>query len=112
LAAEPPETGHGDSAVPREGRPSKRRAQAARGAFLLVPFLWACKEKEPGCRAERLPGVGGGGTPLLLECLINDDPIVFPRERGVDGDREGALDDFFQPVLAFPHKIAYARGAT
>ena len=21
----------------------------------MVPFLWACKEKEPGCRAERLP---------------------------------------------------------
>ena len=56
------------------GLRQKNRRKPTRGAFLLVPFLWACKEKEPGCRVERRPGVGGGGAPLQgnKECLLSN----------------------------------------
>ena len=57
--------------------PAKKSAEADRGAFLLVPFLWACKEKEPGCRAERLPRGGRGREPPCCK-MGRPDVLLLP----------------------------------
>jgi hypothetical protein len=47
---------------------------------------------------------------VIYSQSVNDDPVVFPRERGVDGDREGSFENFFQAVLAFADEVADAGG--
>jgi len=55
--------------------PAKKSAEADRGAFLLVPFLCASKEKEPGCRAERLPRGGRGRSHLAGKQRVPASPL-------------------------------------